>query len=69
MPPEPPCARGVYLRDDILLTLQKFPTLIADLENRRGFVATKLAWTSGLMMLVRTSAVYTDWTRRQIFPR
>jgi hypothetical protein len=30
-------------------------SLIADLENRSGFVSTKLAWASGLMLLVRTS--------------
>jgi hypothetical protein len=34
----------------------KVPGLIADLESRRSFVATKLAWASGLMMLVRTTA-------------
>ena len=28
----------------------KVPALIADLESRRGFVATKLAWASGLYL-------------------
>jgi hypothetical protein len=30
------------------------PALIEDLESRSGFVSTKMAWASGLMMLVRT---------------
>jgi predicted O-methyltransferase YrrM len=54
-------AGGVYLVDDLLPQASwpdghapKVPLLIEDLENRRGFVATKLAWASGLMMLVRT---------------
>lgn len=52
---------GIYFVDDLLPQpnwpeghAPKVPVLIADLERRRGFVATKLAWASGLMMLVRT---------------
>jgi predicted O-methyltransferase YrrM len=55
---------GIYFVDDLLPQpswpeghAAKIPVLIADLERRRGFVATKLAWASGLMILVRTSAV------------
>lgn len=55
---------GIYFVDDLLPQpswpeghASKVPVLIADLENRRGFVATKLAWASGLMVVVRTNAV------------
>lgn len=55
-------AGGIYFIDDLQPQANwpdghaaKVPPLIADLESRRGFVATKLAWASGLMMLVRTS--------------
>jgi hypothetical protein len=55
-------AGGVYFIDDLLPQpnwpdghAAKVPALIADLEGRDGFVSTKLAWASGLMMLVRTS--------------
>ena len=55
---------GIYFVDDLLPQpswpeghAAKVPVLIADLERRRGFVATKLAWASGLMILVRTGAV------------
>ena len=55
---------GIYFIDDLLPQpswpeghATKVPVLIADLERRRGFVATKLAWASGLMILVRTRAV------------
>lgn len=54
---------GVYFIDDLLPQSSwpeghglKVRALIADLESRRGFVATKLSWASGLMMLVRTAA-------------
>lgn len=54
---------GMYFVDDLLPQpswpeghAPKVPALIADLETRPGFVATKLAWASGLMMLVRTDA-------------
>ena len=52
---------GIYLVDDLLPQpswpdghAPKVPVLIADLERRRGFIATQLAWASGLMILVRT---------------
>ena len=54
---------GVYVIDDLLPQstwpdghAPKVQTLIADLEHRPGFVVTKFAWSSGLMMLVRTHA-------------
>jgi predicted O-methyltransferase YrrM len=54
---------GIYFIDDLLPQASwpdghapKVPALIAELESRRGFVSTKLAWASGLMMLVRTDA-------------
>ena len=34
----------------------KVLALIADLESHREFVVTKLAWASGLMIVVRLSA-------------
>ena len=54
---------GVYVVDD-LLPQPSWPdghapnvqALIPDLEHRPGFIVTKLAWSSGLMMLVRTHA-------------
>jgi hypothetical protein len=58
-------AADVAIFIDDLLPQPSWPTehtpkvrvLIADLERRQDFVATKPAWSSGLMMLVRTSAV------------
>src|SRR2546428_6207398 len=54
---------GIYFIDDLLPQpnwpdghAPKIPALIADLEDRPGFVTTQLAWASGLMMLVRTDA-------------
>ena len=54
---------GIYLIDDLLPQASwpdghapKVPALIIELERRREFVATKLAWASGLMMLVRVAA-------------
>lgn len=54
---------GIYLVDDLLPQSNwpeghapKVPLLIDQLEHRRGYVATKLAWASGLMILVRTTA-------------
>lgn len=51
---------GIYFIDDLLPQpnwpeehAPKVPPLIADLESRRDLVATKLAWSSGLMLLVR----------------
>jgi predicted O-methyltransferase YrrM len=55
---------GIYFVDDLLPQASwpeghasKVPALIAELEGQPGFVATKLAWASGLMVLVRTNAV------------
>ena len=52
---------GIYFIDDLLPQANwpeghaaRVPPLIADLEQRRGFVPVKLAWASGLMMLVRS---------------
>jgi len=54
---------GIYFIDDLLPQpswpeghAAKVPALIAVLEDRRDFVATQLAWASGLMILVRTTA-------------
>jgi predicted O-methyltransferase YrrM len=54
---------GIYFVDDLLPQASwpeghapKVQALIAELENRPGFVATRLAWASGLMILVRTNA-------------
>lgn len=54
---------GIYFVDDLLPQpswpeghAPKVPMLVTELENQRGFVSTKLAWASGLMMLVRTDA-------------
>lgn len=51
---------GIYFVDDLLPQASwpeghapKVPKLIADLESRPGFVSTKLAWASGLMVLVK----------------
>ena len=53
---------GIYFIDDLLPQANwpdghaaRVPPLIADLEQRRDFVSVKLAWASGLMMLVRIS--------------
>ncbi len=53
---------GIYFVDDLLPQpswpeghAPKVPALIAELESRRGFVATKLAWATGLMIVVRTN--------------
>lgn len=52
---------GIYLVDDLLPQANwpdghaaKVPALIRDLAARREFVTVKLAWASGLMMLVRS---------------
>jgi predicted O-methyltransferase YrrM len=54
---------GIYVIDDLLPQSSwpaghapRVPSVIADLESRDGFVATKLAWATGLMLVVRTSA-------------
>ncbi|MGH9370344.1 MAG: O-methyltransferase [Vicinamibacterales bacterium] len=52
---------GVYLIDDLLPQpnwpdghAPKVPALIKAIEGQPGFAAVKLAWSSGLLMLVRT---------------
>jgi predicted O-methyltransferase YrrM len=52
---------GIYFVDDLLPQANwpedhapKVPALIKELENRPGFVAVKLAWSTGLMLLVKT---------------
>jgi predicted O-methyltransferase YrrM len=54
---------GIYFIDDLLPQpswpeghAAKIPPLIASLESLSGFVSVKLAWSSGLMMVVRTAA-------------
>jgi predicted O-methyltransferase YrrM len=56
-------AGGMYVIDDLLPQpnwpeghAPKVPLLIELLEQRRGFVTVKLAWASGLMIVVRTAA-------------
>lgn len=51
---------GIYVIDDLLPQANwpeghapKVPLLISDLERRREFVSVKLAWASGLMLVVR----------------
>jgi predicted O-methyltransferase YrrM len=53
---------GIYLIDDLLPQANwpaghaaKVPVLIGDLEARREFLSTKLAWASGLMIVVRST--------------
>jgi len=55
---------GVYFIDDLLPQSNwpdghaaKVAPLIADLDSRPGFISTKLACASGLMILVRTGGV------------
>jgi predicted O-methyltransferase YrrM len=52
---------GIYFIDDLLPQpnwpdghAPRVPALIEDLEGRSGFVTTKMAWASGLMIVVRT---------------
>jgi len=54
---------GIYLIDDLLPQpnwptghAPRVPLLIDDLERRSEFVTVKLAWASGLMMVVRKAA-------------
>ena len=54
---------GVYVIDDLLPQANwpdghaaKVDALIADLERRRGFAIVRLAWASGLMLVVRQGA-------------
>jgi predicted O-methyltransferase YrrM len=51
---------GIYVIDDLLPQpnwpdghAPKVPLLIEDIERRDGFVTVKLAWASGLMLVVR----------------
>ena len=51
---------GIYFVDDLLPQpnwpaghAPKVSALVAELESRRDFVVTKLAWSTGLMLLVR----------------
>ena len=53
---------GIYVIDDLLPQpnwpeghAPKVPTLIDDLERRPAFVTTRLAWASGLMLVVRSA--------------
>jgi predicted O-methyltransferase YrrM len=55
---------GVYVIDDLLPQpnwpeghAAKVPVLIEDLERRDEFVTVKLAWASGVMLVVRTLVV------------
>ena len=52
---------GIYVIDDLLPQANwpeghapRVPVLIGSLEERRDFVTTRLAWASGLMLVVRT---------------
>jgi predicted O-methyltransferase YrrM len=54
---------GIYFIDDLLPQpawpqdhAPKVPRLIAELDRRKDFVGTKLAWASGLMVVVRTAS-------------
>jgi predicted O-methyltransferase YrrM len=54
---------GIYLIDDLLPQTNwpeghapRVPALIANLEHRHEFVTARLAWASGLMMVVRVAA-------------
>ena len=53
---------GFYVIDDLLPQpswpdghAPRVPALIAELEGRRDLVTTRMAWSSGLMIVVRTS--------------
>ena len=53
---------GIYVVDDLLPQpswpvghAPRVPVLIAELEGRRDLVTTKMAWASGLMIVVRAS--------------
>jgi len=54
------CPGGVYIIDDLLPQpnwpeghAQKVPALIDDIERRGEFATVRLAWASGLMLVVR----------------
>jgi predicted O-methyltransferase YrrM len=51
---------GIYVIDDLLPQpnwpdghAPRVPALIDDIERRAGFVTVRLAWASGLMLVVR----------------
>jgi predicted O-methyltransferase YrrM len=53
---------GLYLIDDLLPQpnwpeghAAKVPVLVADLEARTDFVTTRLAWSTGLLIAVKTA--------------
>ena len=53
---------GIYFIDDLLPQANwpdghapKVPVLIDEIERREGFVTVRLAWGSGLMLVVRTA--------------
>jgi predicted O-methyltransferase YrrM len=53
---------GIYVIDDLLPQpnwpdghAPKVPALISDIERRSGVVSVRLAWASGLMVVVRTA--------------
>jgi predicted O-methyltransferase YrrM len=55
-------AGGIYVIDDLLPQpnwpeghAPKVPVLIDEIERREGFVTVRLAWGSGLMLVVRTA--------------
>jgi predicted O-methyltransferase YrrM len=55
---------GIYVVDDLLPQpnwpeghAPKVPALIEALESRRDFVTAKLAWATGIMILVRISEI------------
>jgi predicted O-methyltransferase YrrM len=57
-------AGGIYLIDDLLPQpnwpeghAPKVPALIHRLEQRPEFTTVKLAWASGLMMVVRSAGI------------
>jgi predicted O-methyltransferase YrrM len=54
---------GIYVIDDLLPQpnwpkghAHKVPALIGNLEQRRDFITARLAWASGLMIVVRIAA-------------
>ena len=54
---------GIYVIDDLLPQpnwpaghAPKVPVLVNDLEQRSGFTTVRLAWASGLMLVVRRAA-------------
>jgi predicted O-methyltransferase YrrM len=59
---------GMYVIDDLLPQpgwpeghASKVPVLIDALERRGEFASVKLAWASGVMVVVRTAGAASDW--------